>query len=106
MKPEESIEKLNILKKLNIPILIESYEESFREACETAITFLEKQIPQKPVIKDDVYENYTSEPIQAYVCPSCGEVLIAIKTKELLKLNLFFVKPKFCQECGQAIEWE
>lgn len=100
MKQEEAIKSM---RNLNMVL---SITDSERESVNMAVAALEKQIPQKPVIKDDVYENYTSEPIQAYVCPSCGEVLIAIKTKELLKLNLFFVKPKFCQECGQAIEWE
>lgn len=100
MKPEEAIKSMHNLN------MVLSITDSERESVNMAIEALEKQIPQKPVIKDDAYENYTSEPIQAYVCPSCGEVLIAIKTKELLKLNLFFVKPKFCQECGQAIEWE
>lgn len=100
MKQEEAIKSM---RNLNMVL---SITDSERESVNMAVAALEKQIPQKPVRKDDVYENYTSEPIQAYVCPSCGEVLIAIKTKELLKLNLFFAKPKFCQECGQAIEWE
>lgn len=100
MKQEEAIKSM---RNLNMVL---SITDSERESVNMAVAALEKQIPQKPVIKDDVYENYTSEPIQAYVCPSCGEVLIAIKTKEFLKLNLIFLEPKFCQECGQAIEWE
>ena len=100
MKPGKAIEKLNPFVGNN------AYTERFQEVCKTAIAALEKQILQKPVIKDDAYEDYTSEPIQAYICPNCGKVLIAIKTKDISKIKFIFEKPKFCQECGQAIEWE
>ena len=65
------------------------------EARNMAIKALEKQIPRKPIDKTHpdnvcarIYEN-----CDIIVCPTCGK---------RLKLKS---KGKYCDKCGQAIDW-
>ena len=65
------------------------------EAQKIAIESLEKQIPKKPIDKTHpdnvcarIYENF-----DIIVCPTCGK---------RLKLKS---KGKYCDKCGQAIDW-
>ena len=65
------------------------------EWLEKAKETLEKQIPRKPIDKTHpdnvcarIYENF-----DIIVCPTCGE---------RLKLKS---KGKYCDKCGQAIDW-
>ena len=59
------------------------------KACELACKALEKQIPKKPIARD-LWELGTAE---GYSCPNCG-------------LDIPYTKhPKYCEECGQALDW-
>ena len=59
--------------------------DEWKECYQLAIDAIEKQITKKPKI-----EQY------ANLCPSCGHV-VGIITDE---------PQKFCDECGQKIDWE
>lgn len=106
MTPEEAIEKLKILKKLKIPVRIEFYEGSLREACEIAIAALEKQIPKKPLkrkqmvfVELDNGRNESGEK-DVFYCPICCEY-IGVKYGEHPVVNV----QNYCKKCGQRIDW-
>ena len=73
-----------------------------KEALQTAIEALEKQIPEKPTIKQDRY----NENLYALYCPTCGSY-IGMYNKRL-KMNDFFNNSNrnICNRCGQAIDCE
>lgn len=61
--------------------------------CENVILdALEKQIPKKPIIDT----NYSGGRYTVAYCPNCK------KMRGLLKYAKDF---KFCDECGQALDW-
>ena len=65
----------------------------------TCISALEKQMPKKPVIKQDTYTHV----IQQYHCPKCGRYFGQAGIHNVILFN----KERFCQGegCGQAIDW-
>lgn len=93
MKPEEAIDYL-----LD-PI---GKREKHDEAIQMAIEALEKQIPEKPTIKQDRY----NENLYALYCPTCGSY-IGMYNKRL-KMSDFFNNSNrnICNRCGQAIDCE
>lgn len=54
-----------------------------RAAFERAIEALEKQIPKKPIMLE-----------QIYVCPTCGD-----------SFNMNEYEMDYCWECGQGLDW-
>lgn len=93
MKPEEAIDYLQD------PI---GKREKHDEAIQMAIEALEKQIPEKPTIKQDRY----NENLYALYCPTCGSY-IGMYNKRL-KMSDFFNNSNrnICNRCGQAIDCE
>lgn len=72
---------------------IDAINDASLVACEA----MEKQIPKKPVYKDEpcVYPDRT-EMIKCLHCPDCGELLnYRYTTKKL----------PFCAKCGQRLDW-
>lgn len=61
-------------------------------ALKIAVEALEKQIPKKV----ELYKHNGDFKFENYPCPCCGEMLG-------LKVNKRYVK--FCQNCGQALDW-
>jgi hypothetical protein len=79
MKPDEAIKILEVAKaecEWNAPL-------EYQEAFDAAIEALEKQIPKKSCSTSSLFR---------YNCPSCG--------------NHFPLNGKYCDKCGQAIDWE
>lgn len=60
--------------------------------CAIAQKAIEKQIPKKPYYKEKAFFNF-----DGYCCPNCNTF---IKSK-----NEWHVKPTFCKNCGQALDW-
>ena len=87
----------------------------FKQTYDVAIEALEKQIPKKPILKSGtevIHLNKGDEPHewreikrQDWVCPVCGSFVgqghnaFQIKPHDQRKCN-------YCNECGQAINWE
>jgi hypothetical protein len=71
--------------------------DALYEASLVACEALEKQIPKKPVWKEEpcVYPDRT-EIVICLHCPVCGE---------LLNYHYTTKKLPFCAKCGQAIDW-
>lgn len=70
-----------------------------KEVARTCISAIEKQIPQKPVIKPDKY----TDVVQQYYCPNFGRYFGQRGIHNVILFN----KERFCQGegCGQAIDW-
>lgn len=68
--------------------------EEVREACALAIAALNKQVPRKLEVEG-------ADEQDDYFCPSCNTSLCTIGDSVY-----WGVKPKYCDECGQALDWE
>ena len=81
MKPKEAIEII----KIAIAEVEWNYPMDYTVAFEEAIKALEKQMPRKPVVSEDV------------ICPNCSATLIyCFHTSEI----------DCCDKCGQRLDWE
>ena len=81
MKPEEAIEII----KVAITEVEWNYPMDYTVAFEEAIMALQKQMPKKPVVSEDV------------TCPNCSATLIyCFHTSEIA----------CCDKCGQRLDWE
>lgn len=63
------------------------------EEMNIAISALEKQIPKKPDLIDDGYDNSGNLIYDTWICPCCET-----------QYELDYDDYKFCPECGQAID--
>ena len=63
--------------------------EALLKGIEAAAAALEKQIPKKPLQVENSIE---------YNCPGCGQCCGYVDA-------LSWDTPKFCVECGQALDW-
>lgn len=98
MTEQEAIE---ILKK-NKPIYDpRECRKELCDACDIAISALEKQIPKKPVL---VNKNKEPDGNWKMVCPSCGCTLIERITTPEESYPLYYNFSRHCN-CGQAIVW-
>jgi len=71
-------------------------------AMEIAVNAMKRQIPEKPTIKQDRY----NENLYALYCPTCGSY-IGMYNKRL-KMSDFFndSNRNICNRCGRAIDCE
>lgn len=88
MTPEEALEIINIA----IAEVEWNYPLDYAAAFEVAIEVLEKQIPKRAI----------STYIGNYKCPTC-ESYIDITDDDLHVYEI--VPPKYCPNCGQALDW-
>lgn len=108
MTPKEAIEHLDLI--VDNPL----YTDYFQDVCRTAIEALEKQIPKKPILKNGetlVHLNKGNNPHewqlnkwQDWVCPVCGW-FVGQRYNASQAHPHDQRKSKFCNECGQAIDW-
>ena len=99
MKPEEARVFLSYMVFIESKTVL-SYIK--KEALQTAISALEKQIPMKPMIKTDKY----NENLCYLFCPTCGSY-IGMYNKRL-KMGDFYntTNKNICNRCGRAIDCE
>lgn len=85
MTPQEVIKKLKNMYDSNNPFM-----HGRRIEIETAISALEKQIPQLVELTDD-----------CCICPNCRFDMMGVYdfTSDDTK------DPSYCPECGQALDW-
>lgn len=90
-------ETINYLKPMSIDLVIvedeadisgEMLMKNIKQALDIAIEALEKQMPKKPLNREDKSE------ISYGYCPCCSNMIDN------------WVDIRFCGECGQAIDWE
>lgn len=86
MTPQEAIEFIKNEIHIDVRFCSNAKIDKTIEACNLAISALEKQIPKKPTIKKSVKVNaFTLR------CPNCEAVLQA--------------DSPCCRYCGQALDW-
>lgn len=66
------------------------------EALKIAAAALDKQIPKKPELR--AMDGFDIEVAASLCCPTCGGSVTNYWVRG--------AKPKHCQFCGQAIDWE
>ena len=93
MTVERAIEILNPMHKGYYDSL-----EIVNEACRMGMQALEKQIPKKPIVNSEIYHYVDYEEL---FCPCCKSRIIARLDGEFIAGK----KQKYCQECGQALDW-
>ncbi len=112
MEYTESIRYLKILKHFTDN---DSAGELHKQAYDVAIKACEKQMPKKPILKSrtevihlnkgDAPHEWREVKRQDWVCPVCGCFVgqghnaFQLKSHDQRKSN-------YCNECGQAINWE
>jgi len=72
------------------------------EALGVALKALEKQMPKKPkhvITNMEINGNFRK------VCPSCGWLMFERVTTENASQPIVYRIFKFCQSCGQRIDW-
>ncbi len=86
MTAEEAIKCLDLISVLDSPGL--------KKALEMAKQALEKQIPKKPDIYGDGYDNNGNLIYDTYDCPNCHT-----------SYEIECEKYDYCPCCGQALNW-
>lgn len=72
------------------------------EAVDMAISALEKQIPKKPIIKIDVF----NENLWHLYCPTCG-TWVGMHNKRLKQTDMHNnTNSEICAKCGQMFDLE
>ena len=64
------------------------------EVYSMAMNALEKQIPKKPALDGDGYDEEGLPILNQWLCPRCGT-----------RYDVDYYEYEFCPECGQAIDW-
>lgn len=87
---QEALIELNRLKTVTtVPPDPKRQDQAIRMAMDA----LRKQVPRKPEAEG---ENEQDD----YFCPSCNTLLCTIGDSVY-----WGMKPKYCDECGQALDW-
>lgn len=84
MIPQEAIKELKRMQ-------LKTDDIKLNAAIYVAVSALEKQTPKKPIFQPRVYFGF-----DGHTCPTCGQY-IKSKNDPIL--------PKFCRDCGQALDW-
>ena len=81
---------------------------------ELAISALEKQVPEKPILKDgemlmhvnngDKPHEWKTSKWQDWVCPECG-CFVGQRYNPMQRRPHDQRKCNYCNDCGQAIDW-
>lgn len=71
----------------------EPIEKSIEHA-KTAIKALEKQLPEKPILEGDGYDEFGDIVLDEWLCPNCN-------TRYEVDYDRYF----YCPNCGQKIKW-
>lgn len=92
MTPKEAIQR--ILRHIEVHRRKEPNAIFITKALQIAIVALEKQIPKKPNIWGDGYDNKGNLIYDMYDCPNCSK-----------SYEIDYEKYDYCPICGQALDW-
>ena len=99
MTTEQAIYQLTDLIKDRESFMVGDYDKSIydrdKEALQTAITALEKQLPKKPLYRETEY--YAHKFAKGIKAPFCECSRLAVDEE-----NDCFT---YCPDCGQALDW-
>lgn len=88
-KVRETIEDFKKLAEL-----LQNKESCAVKHCNTAIKALEKQLPEKPILEGDGYDEFGDIVLDEWLCPHCN-------TRYEVDYDRYF----YCPNCGQKIKW-
>ena len=96
MTTQEAIETLKLMQGQ-----IEwDYPMEYAAAVDMAVDALEKQIPKKPIIKIDNY----NDNLNYLYCPTCG-ILVGRGNKRLNTIDIYNkINKRVCGMCGRVID--
>ena len=95
MDNREAIKTLSELRR-------ETNDSWYEEVYDMAISALEKQIPKKPMIKIDVF----NENLWHLYCPTCG-TWVGMHNKRLKQKDMHNnTNSEICAKCGQMFDLE
>lgn len=69
-------------------------ESDIKAAIECAISALEKQIPKKPDLEGDGYDDSGELVYDTGYCPDCKH-----------EFEVYYDATKYCPNCGQHLDW-
>lgn len=87
MTINEAIQQIKVLFDVNVYGLTE-------EAVTMAMWALNKQIPEKPDLEGDGYDENGELIYDTGYCPDCRHVF-----------EVYYDAPKHCPDCGKALDW-
>lgn len=98
MTPQEAIKAM----KFNKENLYNGISNQFTSAFDVAISALEKQIPQKPILKETkCFDGSTADFV--FVCPVCNRKICSEPIDDVMAS---FLKEDYPHcNCGQALDW-
>lgn len=88
MTPQEAI------KILEVNSICSPQATQFNNAVVLAKAALEKQIPKKPNLEGDGYDENGALIYDTGYCPNCNQ-----------DYEVYYHAPKHCENCGQALNW-
>ena len=91
MDNQEAIDRIKIHNEVHSRK--EPFAVHITEALQMAIEALEKQVPEKPDLEGDGYWDGELVYDTGY-CPRCRQ-----------DYEIEYHTPKFCEKCGQALDW-
>ena len=83
-----------------------NYPLDYTIAFKFAISALEKQIPQKPIIKlGELHTTHNYGRLMSFHCPSCGKFIVAMYETDVERGGGIHKDLKGCSTCLQAIDF-
>lgn len=92
MTPKEALEAIKI-KQISIEGKVDKITNFF-EGLSVANSALEKQIPKKPTLEGDGYDDNGELIYDTWICPCCEE-----------HYEVDYEDYGYCPKCGQALDW-
>lgn len=88
MTPQEAIQILELNR------ICSPQATQFNNAVVLAKAALEKQIPKKPTLEGDGYDETGNLIYDTGLCPTCNQ-----------DYECYYHAPKYCENCGQSLDW-
>lgn len=90
MTKKEALTTLNLMK-----CNAELDKKRILLACNIAMEAIRKQIPWKPDLEGDGYDDKGELIYDTGYCPDCCH-----------EFEVYYDAPKYCPDCGKALNWE
>ena len=93
MTPQEAIKRIQKHNEIHSRAE-KGFAVRITEALNMACEALDYRTPRKPEIEGDGYDDNGNLIYDTGICPVCRE-----------RYEIDYETPKFCKECGQALDW-
>ena len=93
MTAQEAVQRIKNHNEMH-SIKEQGFAIHITEALNMGIEALEKQIPEKPDLEGDGYDENGELIYDTGYCPDCRHVF-----------EVYYDAPKHCPDCGKALDW-